>query len=157
MKFLNEVYERNKILDDIFCQIKDPFFDEKNKIELLQELGEMVNESRVFKYWREKPVNLDKLYEEYADCLIMTLYFFHINNLELDNHKYGVKDNILDEIAFLYKLCSDYYYQDSELLIRKILYNFIYLGELLGLDKDLIVSNALNKINSNIEGFSNEK
>ena len=155
MVFLEEVYKQNKILDDLFSQIKDNQFVEKNKIELIQEIGEMVNETRCFKYWSNKPINYDLLYEEYADCLIMILYFFHLHNMNLNNRKYFAKDNIIDEIGYLYKLVSDFYFHDSEQLIRKILYNIIYLGEKLNLDKDLIKENTLKKINKDIAGFKN--
>ena len=79
MKFLEEVYEKNKYLDDLFCQIKDPLFEEKNKIELIQEIGEMVNETRCFKYWSKKEINNNLVKAEYADCIIMTLCFFQFH------------------------------------------------------------------------------
>ena len=75
----NDVYEANKELDKMFDnEFKDSEMIKKNKLELLVEIGELANETRYFKYWSNKEVNLDLVKEEYADRLIMTLYFFNI-------------------------------------------------------------------------------
>ena len=81
----NEVYQANKELDKMF---DDAFADKemikKNKLELLVEIGELANETRFFKYWLDKPMDIDLVKGEYADCIIMTLYFFNIMNISLD-------------------------------------------------------------------------
>ena len=87
MKFLKEVYERNKILDQIFIdkfEKIDKDMYKKNKLELLVEIGELANESKCFKYWSNKPMDMELVKMEYADCIIITLYFFNIMNISLD-------------------------------------------------------------------------
>ena len=70
MKDWQIIYNENKKLDKKFFDLygNDIDYDKKNKIELLVEIGEMVNESRIFKYWSDKKVNYEALLMEYADC-----------------------------------------------------------------------------------------
>ena len=72
-----EIYAENKKLDVIFEATYQDVADyyAKNCIEFLVELGEFVNESKVFKYWTKKVANHDKMLEEFADTITMTLLF----------------------------------------------------------------------------------
>ena len=68
MKFLEEVYQKNKELDEIFINKYSSIDKEmykKNKIELLVEIGELANETKCFKYWTNKEPNreLIKVYQ----------------------------------------------------------------------------------------------
>ena len=81
-----ELYERNKKLDDIFYEKykdKDNMLYEKNCLELIVELGELANESKCFKYWSKKQPNKELVLEEFADCMLMCLYFFNEYNVDL--------------------------------------------------------------------------
>ena len=80
--FLNDVFESNKELDKMFnSAFPDTEMVKKNKLELLVEIGELANETRYFKYWSSKPMDMDLVKMEYADCIIITLYFFNIMNI----------------------------------------------------------------------------
>ena len=124
MKFLKEVYERNKILDQIFIdkfEKIDKDMYKKNKLELLVEIGELANESKCFKYWSKKEVNRELMLLEFADCIIMTLCLFNYNNLELLDKEYKVLDDTNDQIAYLYQLSSEFYFSDNTELLYEIL------------------------------------
>lgn len=153
-----EVYDKNKKLDSMFDEIYGANNKEiirKNKLELLVELGELTNETRCFKYWSKKEANMDLVKDEYADCIIMTLCFFNLLNISLDeeftypNINY---DNV-DLIAKLYKLCSEFYENEDRELLKNIFVHFIILGHQLNLSDDDIISCSLNKIERNYKRF----
>src|SRR5574344_1217994 len=89
MKEFNEIYELNKILDAKFvseCNTPIEEMTRKNILELLVELGEFANETRCFKYWScKKPSSKEIILGEYSDCLMLTLYFCNILNVDLDS------------------------------------------------------------------------
>ena len=59
----NKVYYNNKKLDEIFIDRykKDKELFDKNCIELMVEVNEFVNETKVFKYWSVKTPNKEKI------------------------------------------------------------------------------------------------
>ena len=87
MKYIefNDVFKANKELDEMFnTTFPADEMVKKNKLELLVEIGELANETRYFKYWSNKPMDMELVKMEYADCIIITLYFFNIMNISLD-------------------------------------------------------------------------
>lgn len=153
-KFL-VIYEENKKLDLMFEKLySNCDMVRKNKLELLVEIGELANETKCFKYWSEKKMEIKKVEEEYADCIIMTLCFFNylkmdLNNLIQDKMYY---DNV-DTFFKLYELAVEFSKnEDTDTLV--LLFNtLIKLGYNLGFDDDKIVSICLNKINRDKERF----
>ena len=81
MVLYNEIYNRNKKLDDIFMNkyfnIESKYY-EKNCLELIVELCELANETKCFKYWTVKKPDKEMVLEEFADSLMMILYMFNI-------------------------------------------------------------------------------
>lgn len=151
----NDVYEANKELDKMFDNsFVDPEMVKKNKLELLVEIGELANETRYFKYWSKKPINIELVKGEFADCFIMTLYFFNIMNISLDEEfKKVEKYNKVDVFARLYKLASDFYYDNSKDTIKEIFATIVELGYIIGFtDKDIIDA-CMTKINKNKDMF----
>ena len=151
----DEVYKANKELDKMFDNaFTDPEMIKKNKLELLVEIGELANETRYFKYWSNKPINMELVKGEFADCFIMTLYFFNIMNISLDEEfKKVEKYNKVDIFARLYKLASDFYYDDSKDIIKEIFSMIVELGYIIGFtDKDIIDA-CMTKINKNKDMF----
>lgn len=132
MNKYQEVYDNNKKLDDAFIEKYNQTidYDKKNCIEFLVELGEFVNETKVFKYWSVKSPSKDKMLEEFADCMTMVLYFYNINDMTLDGLPKPIKkNNKLDIINYLYQegtLLFDHLH-DQEFL-RNLLSNLLYLG-----------------------------
>ena len=152
-----KVYIENKKIDEYF--IKDYGNSEdiilKNKLELLVELGELANESRCFKYWVDKPVNHELVLFEYADVLVMILYFFNVFNISLDE-EFPEENNflVIDEFMYLYEQLSRFNKEYTKDIIKDIFVNFIRLGKLLNLSADEIIDTCLKKININKERFN---
>ena len=151
----NDVFKTNKELDEMFNNsFPDDEMVKKNKIELLVEIGELANETRYFKYWSNKPINLDLVKGEYADCIIITLYFFNIMNISLDEEfKTIEKYNKVDVFGRLYKLASDFYYNNDKELIKEIFVTIINLGYMIGFTNQDIINLSLNKIKKDKERF----
>ncbi len=150
-KIFNEVYESNKELDQMFDDhFIDPDMYKKNQLELLVEIGELANETRYFKYWSNKPIDITLVKGEYVDCIIMTLYFFNKMNISLEEKFNEVDDYDKVEIfARLYKLASEFYYNNDKDIIKEIFVTLIKLGYLIGFNNDDIIDACLTKINKN--------
>ena len=152
-----KVYIENKKIDEYF--IKDYGNSEdiilKNKLELLVELGELANETRCFKYWVNKPVNHELVLFEYADVLVMILYFFNVINISLEEEYPKENDlDLLNEFMYLYEQLSKFNKEYTKDIIKDIFINFIRLGKLLNLNSNEIIDTCLKKININIERFN---
>jgi len=144
----NEIYEVNKELDMIFYQKYGNSEDiyRKNCIELLVELGEFVNETKVFKYWTVKSPDKEKMLEEYADNLTMCLYFFREFKLEIDDRYLHINSSDkLDIINYLYSKISLLINNKDKELIKDIFGNLLYLGSLLDFTEEEIINAIKNK------------
>ena len=151
----NDVLESNKELDEMFnVTYPDSEMVKKNKLELLVEIGELANETRFFKYWSNKPIDMELVKGEYADCIIITLYFFNVMNISLDEEFAEIdKYDKVDIFARLYKLSSDFYYNDDRELIKEIFATIINLGYMIGFNDDEIIEACMTKINKNKSNF----
>lgn len=144
---IKEIYKENKILDSYFNRefnLYDEEIIKKNKVELLCELMEFSNETRIFKYWREKSINYSDMMYEYSDVLIMLLSFYNvydkeivINNIDENIDKTDILIKIIDRI-------NEFIQRD--ILSDDILSYFLKLGELLEINKEDIRKYALDKI-----------
>jgi dimeric dUTPase (all-alpha-NTP-PPase superfamily) len=145
----NDVLKSNKELDEMFNNtFPDDEMVKKNKLELLVEIGELANETRYFKYWSNKPIDMELVRGEYADCIIITLYFFNIMNINLDEEFMRIDEyNKIDIFGRLYKLASDFYYTDDKELIKEIFVTIINLGYMIGFNNDDIIDACMTKIN----------
>jgi len=91
---------------------------------------------------------------EYADCIIITFYFFNILNISLDEEFNKVDEyNKIDIFGRLYKLASDFYYNSDKELIKEIFVTIINLGYLIGFNNDDIINVCMMKINKNKANF----
>ena len=151
----NDVFEANKELDEMFNNtFPDTEMVKKNKLELLVEIGELANETRYFKYWSSKPMDMELVKGEYADCIIITLYFFNIMNIGLDEEFAEIdKYDKVDIFARLYKLSSDFYYNDDKNIIKEIFVTIINLGYMIGFNNQDIINACMTKINKNKSNF----
>ena len=157
MKYIefNDVFKANKELDEMFnTTFPDDEMVKKNKLELLVEIGELANETRYFKYWSNKPMDMELVKMEYADCIIITLYFFNIMNISLDEEFMDIDkyDNV-DIFGRLYKLASDFYYNDDKEIIKEIFATIINLGYMIGFNNEIIINSCMTKINKNKSHF----
>ena len=151
----NDVLESNKELDEMFeISFPDNEMVKKNKLELLVEIGELANETRYFKYWSNKKMDMELVKGEYADCIIITFYFFNIMNINLDEKFKSIDeyDNV-DIFGRLYKLGSEFYYNDDKEIIKEFFVTIIKLGYMIGFNNEDIIKACMTKINKNKSNF----
>ena len=149
----NKIYENNKRLDGIFYQKyqNDVEIYEKNCIEFLVELGEFINETKIFKYWSIKKPDKEKILDEYADNITMCLYFYREFNVMIDDRYLHIEStNILEIVNYLYQKISLLFENKASNLIQDIFYNLLYLGDLLGISEKEILE-AIDKKHKIIE------
>lgn len=149
IKIYQGLYDKNKDLDKLFIDTYGRTDDVvlKNKLELLVELGELANETKVFKYWSKKEPNHTLVLEEYADTLLMVLYFFRELNVSLEEEFIQPKDNdVIHAFIYLFELIAKLDKEYTKELIKEIFVNLLYLGTLLNLSDEEIITSALNKI-----------
>ena len=124
-------------------------------MELLVELGELANECKCFKYWINKPVDHKLVLFEYADVLVMILYFFREFDISL-NEEFSLENDLdlVNEFMYLYEQLCRFNKEYTEDIIKDVFVNFLRLGKLLDLGTDEIINTCLEKININIERFN---
>lgn len=159
IKKYQELYNQNKELDKLFIDTygRTDSIILKNKLELLVELGELANETKVFKYWSKKEPNHALVLEEYADTLLMVLYFFRELNVSLEEEFIQPQNNdVINAFIYLFDLISKLDKEYTKDLIKEIFVNLLYLGNLLDLSDEEIITSALNKIEIDKKRFEND-
>ena len=97
---LNEIYKKEKIINSHFRRKYNYDNEEifnKQVLELLCELSEFAYETKCFKYWKnEKQSSPDITIPEFADCLMITLCFCDLANIdEINAYLENVKQDCL--------------------------------------------------------------
>lgn len=144
----NKLYENNKRLDEIFINKyqNDKKLFEKNAIELMVEIGEFVNETKIFKYWTIKEPNKEKILEEYADVITMILSFYGIYNLDIKKTYPQIRENdILKLIMELFHKGYLFYQQNNKEVLEEIFYYTLHIGALLKFKETEIIEAIDNK------------
>ena len=145
----NEIYIKNKRLDDIFFEKfkNDEKMVEKNCIELIVEIAEFANESRCFKYWSNKSMKKEETLEELADCIMVCLYFYNYLNIdEVKIKTYDFSSDILICLNDVFKLSTLLIDNVNEKIVIKIFSYLIYIGSLINLEEKEIYEACLRKI-----------
>lgn len=145
----NEIYIKNKRLDDIFFEKfkNDEKMFEKNCIELLVEIGEFANESRCFKYWSNKSMKKEETLEELADCIMICLYFYNYLNIDKVKIKtYDFPSDILVCLNDIFKLSTLLIDNINQEIVIKIFSYLIHIGNLVNLEEKEIYEACLKKI-----------
>ena len=162
MELYNEIYNRNKKLDDIFMNkyydVESKYY-EKNCLELIVELCELANESKCFKYWTIKKPNRELVLEEFADSLMMILYMFNTYNVDKINFiDVDMSDDILESFNYLIRMCTLLMNKDNvnEVLLKEIFTRLIHIGKLLELSDVEIVDACNKKIIKNEERLNSD-
>ena len=144
----NKLYSDNRYLDEIFINKykNDNKLYQKNCVELMVEIGEFVNETKVFKYWTTKSPNKDKMLEEYADVITMILSFYGIYNLEIKETYNKIEEtDILKVIMELYNKSYLFYKENNKDILEEIFNYTLYLGKLLNFNEDEVLNAIENK------------
>lgn len=135
-----DILKRNTKIDEIFIkkyEDNEPNYFEKNCLSLITEIAEFLNETKCFKYWSIKNPDKDKLKEEYADALIMTLSMFNYLNINLELVEHSKTSNILEIFNELFKDASNIMNKDT-LSVKKVFSNLIYISTLLNIPEEEI-------------------
>ena len=157
MKEYNNIYRRNKKLDDIFMNKymdTESSYYEKNCLELIVEIGELANESKCFKYWTVKKPDKELVLEEFADTLLMVLYMFNTYNVDsVSTIDVDMSLNVLVEFNILIRMCTNLMNKEdiNELYLKEIFTRLIHIGKLLGLNDNEIIDACYKKIFKNEE------
>ena len=157
MKEYNDIYRKNKKLDDIFMNKymdTESSYYEKNCLKLIVEIGELANESKCFKYWTVKKPDKELVLEEFADTLLMVLYMFNIYNVDsVSTIDVDMSLNVLVEFNILIRMCTNLMNKDdiNELYLKEIFTRLIHIGKLLGLSENEIIDACYKKIFKNEE------
>ena len=162
MEQYNDIYNRNKKLDDIFMSkymdTEDKLY-EKNCLELVVELCELANESKCFKYWTVKKPDKELVLEEFADSLLMVLYMFNTYNVEfVSTVDADSSDDILDEFNVIIRMCTNLMNRDNitDMFLKEIFTRLIHIGKLLLLSDNEIVDACYKKIIKNEERLNSD-
>ena len=158
----NDIYNRNKKLDDIFMNkyidTEDKLY-EKNCLELIVELCELANESKCFKYWTINKPNKELVLEEFADSLLMVLYMFNTYNVEfVSTVDADSSDDILDEFNVIIRMCTNLMNRDNitDMFLKEIFTRLIHIGKLLLLSDNEIIDACYKKIIKNEERLNSD-
>ncbi len=152
------IYELNKQLDAAFDKLYDinnPEIRLKNFLELLVELGELANETRVFKYWSSKDRSSDEVVlDEFADCLIMVLSFAEILEIEIDKvKKVKIKRNVIEQFIYLYEKSAKLQKNFTKPYVSSLMAETVNLAYLLGYNDQIIIDACYKKIKRNFKRF----
>ncbi len=151
MEEWNKIFKINKELDKIYYAKyldKEPLFYEKNCIGLIVEIAELANETKCFKYWSIKKQDKEKVLEEYADTITMTLCLFTKFDLKIENiPEHYDTDNKILLFNELFIDSSNMLKDGNEMLIKRIFSNLIYLGELLCYNEEELINACYKKMN----------
>lgn len=144
----NKVYSNNKKLDEIFIKKykSDKSLFDKNCIELMVEINEFVNETKVFKYWTIKEPEKNKMLEEYADVITMILTFYREHELEIKDVYPKISElNILNIIMELYRKVYKFWQHDDPEILEEIFYYTLHIGSLFNFQEEEILDAIENK------------
>lgn len=155
---LNEIYKKEKIINAHFREKYDYESEEifnKQVLELLCELSEFAYETKCFKYWKnEKQSSPDITIPEFADCLMITLCFCDLANIdkikienidEKDMVKLFIETNIIASSLTMNL--------EKEKLL-KILSNLLAISNLLNYSDDDLNNYCLEKMNKTLNMIS---
>ncbi len=145
-EYLQKIFDVHKTLDDKFDSLyKNENIIECNKIELITELMELVNSSRVFKYWKKIPMDHEETLYEYADWLSMLFFFFDIYNEEIHPIETNQETDIINLIL---DLINDYnrFINHDEKIMNEILGKYLLLWEKFWFNEEEVLRATLDKI-----------
>lgn len=113
--------------------------NDRKKIALLVEIGELANELRSFKYWSVKgPSAKDVIVEELSDCIHFILSFKIANGDNQMTFNYDKNDlDVNETILELYKQVINYQYDDQ---INKIIITALTLANKIGVSANDILA-----------------
>ena len=157
MKKYVELYEKNNELDELFLSTYGDTEEiaNKNILELLVELGEFANETKVFKYWSiKKPKDIDTVLEEAADCMLMIMYFCHRIDMDISKIKLNYFEEDPTSIFIrLFDECSELKGDMTESKLATILNDMISIVKACGYSEEDFIRVCFMKMHINFQRF----
>ena len=155
---LNEIYKKEKIINSHFRRKYDYDNEEifnKQVLELLCELSEFAYETKCFKYWKnEKQSSPDVTIPEFADCLMITLCFCDLANVE----KLIIEENNEKDMVKLFiethKIASTLSIDLDKEKLFKILSNLVAISKLLNYSDNQLYEYCISKMNKTLKMIS---
>ena len=152
---LKEIYEKEKIINSYFRKKYDYENEEifyKQVLELICELSEFTYETKCFKYWKdEKQSSPDITIPEFADCLMITLGFCDLANIE----EIQIEDISETDMVKLFiesnKLASSLTINLDKEKLLKLLSYLIALSKLLNYSDEELNNYCLEKMNKTLK------
>ena len=155
---INEIYQKEKVINSYFRKKYNYENEEifnKQLLELHCELSEFAYETKCFKYWKnEKQSSPEITISEFADCLMITLCFCDLADIEdltiIKNDNKNMVELFLQTHKLVSTLTKDL---DKEILL-KILSNLLTIGKLLNYTDEELYEFCLSKMNKTLEMIS---
>ena len=156
---LNEIYKKEKIINSHFRKKYDYNNEEifnKQVLELLCKLSEFAYETKCFKYWKnEKQSSPDITIPEFADCLMITLCFCDLANIDKLVISEVDEKNMVNLFIETYKIASTLSFDLDREKLLKILSNLLAISKLLGYTDEQLYDYCISKMNKTLSMISN--
>ena len=152
---LNEIYEKEKIINTYFKKKYDYKTEEifnKQVLELICELSEFAYETKCFKYWKnEKQSSPDITIPEFADCLMITLCFCDLANIEYIEIENIEENDMVKLFIEANRLASSLTIDLEEEKLIKILSYLVAISKLLNYSDNEINEYCFDKMNKTLK------
>ena len=121
-------------------------------LELHCELSEFAYETKCFKYWKnEKESSPEITISEFADCLMITLGFCDLSNIDDLVIKENNNKNIVELFLETHRLVSTLSKNLEKEILFKILSNLLAISKLLNYTDKQLYDFCINKMDKTLE------
>ena len=155
---INEIYKKEKIINSYFKEKYNYDSDEifnKQLLELHCELSEFAYETKCFKYWKnEKQSSPEITIPEFADCLMITLCFCDLANIDDLIIKENDNKNMVELFLETHRLVSTLSRNLEKETLFKILSNLLAISKLLNYTDKQLYDFCINKMDKTLEMIS---
>lgn len=160
MADLTPLYQKQAELDKTIAENHHISYEStktSRTLALLVEIGELLNETRCFKYWSNKPSSpKEVVIEEYADALHFFLSLGIEINASIGEIELIPNDGALNEqFLNLYNLVSDFAKDRNPITYARAFIYFLNIGASLGFTYQDIEDAYLNKLKKNYKRQEN--
>ena len=153
--YLREIYKKEKIINAYFREkynYEDEEIFNKQVLQLLCELSEFAYETKCFKYWKnEKQSSPDITIPEFADCLMITLCFCDLANIDEIKIQEKEKKDMVKLFIETYKIASSVTMDLEKEKLLKILSYLIALSKLLNYSDAELNNYCLKKMDKTLK------
>ena len=155
---INEIYIKEKIINSYFKEKYSYDSDEifnKQLLELHCELSEFAYETKCFKYWKnEKQSDPEITISEFADCLMITLGFCDLANINDIILEESNNEDMVELFLETHRLVSTLSKNLEKEILFKILSNLLAISKLLNYTDKQLHDFCINKMNKTLEMIS---